>query len=79
MNRLGSLSIYMECWTTCLASHLKSTKEKERNMLPVKDIIQILISISSALSYIHNLENPIVHRDVKVCPLLMIEEKKRKY
>lgn len=50
---------------------IESRKRKEETGLPEQFILKILYDISKALSFLHQMDPPIIHRDVRVQNILL--------
>ena len=64
LNNAKELHIYMEFMASSLHQILQQRRRKF-SCLSVMELYQISYKIAEGLKYLHELDNPVIHRDIK--------------
>eukprot|EP01125_Pyxidicula_operculata_P019740 TRINITY_DN7177_c0_g1_i4.p1 TRINITY_DN7177_c0_g1~~TRINITY_DN7177_c0_g1_i4.p1 ORF type:complete len:280 (-),score=27.23 TRINITY_DN7177_c0_g1_i4:293-1132(-) len=67
----NSVNIFSELWDTSLFSFIDQVKKKDNPKIEFDDFKKVCVDVMSALDYLHNLPNKIIHRDVKSHNILL--------
>ena len=69
------MNIFGYSWNNCVLGDL--TKYLKEKNLDIVGKLKIMSECASALSFMHNLRSPVIHRDIKQKNVLMLEWVKR--